>query len=194
MHIVPTIIEKSFNHERVYDVYYKLLEERIILLTVEINDDMASSIIASLLLLESKDSESDIYMYINSPGGSIHAGLAIYDTMNFISNDVSTICVGLAASMGAFLLSGGAKNKRFALPNSEIMIHQPLGQSGGQASDMEIAAKRIIYQKEKLNKLLALHTHQPLQKIQHDTDRDYYMNAKEALDYGIIDDIIQRKD
>jgi ATP-dependent Clp protease, protease subunit len=194
MHIVPTIIEKSFNHERVYDVYSKLLEERIILLTGEINDDMASSIIASLLLLESKDSESDIYMYINSPGGSIHAGLAIYDTMNFISNDVSTICVGLAASMGAFLLSGGAKNKRFALPNSEIMIHQPLGQSGGQASDMEIAAKRIIYQKEKLNKLLALHTHQPLQKIQHDTDRDYYMNAKEALDYGIIDDIIQRKD
>lgn len=194
MHIIPTIIEKSFNHERVYDVYSKLLEERIILLTGEINDDMASSIIASLLLLESKDSESDIYMYINSPGGSVHAGLAIYDTMNFISNDVSTICVGLAASMGAFLLSGGARGKRFALPNSEIMIHQPLGQSGGQASDMEIAANRIIYQKEKLNKLLARHTQQPLKKIKHDTDRDYYMNAKEALAYGMIDDIIERKD
>ncbi len=190
MQIIPTVIDKINYHERAYDIFSRLLEERIIILTGEINDQLASSIIAQLLYLESKNKNEQIYMYINSPGGSISAGFAIYDTMNFIQCEVCTIALGICASMAAFLLSSGSKGKRLALENSEVMIHQPLGGFNGQASDIEINAKRILKQKEKLNHILAHNTLQPLSKIVEDTDRDYFMDAKEALEYGIIDEII----
>lgn len=190
MHLVPTIIEKAYQREYAYDIYSRLLEDRIILLTGNIEDKMASSIVGQLLYLESVDNSADIYMYINSPGGSMSAGMAIYDTMNFIKCDVSTIVIGMAASMAAFLLSAGTKGKRCSLPNSEIMIHQPLGSFEGQASDIEISAKRILRQKEKLNKLLSQNTNQPLEKIIIDTDRDHFLEPDEALEYGLIDEII----
>lgn len=193
MQIIPTVIEKTDHHEHAYDIFSRLLEERIIILTGEINDQLASSIVAQLLYLEAKDKTLPISMYINSPGGSISAGFAIYDTMNFIQCDVSTIVIGMAASMAAFLLSSGTKGKRFALPNSEIMIHQPLGGIQGQASDIEISAKRILKQKQHLNQLLAKQTNMPLEQIQIDTDRDHFLDANEALDYGLIDEIIEIK-
>ncbi|MBS5114953.1 MAG: ATP-dependent Clp protease proteolytic subunit [Erysipelotrichaceae bacterium] len=189
--MIPTVIDKTNQHEHAYDIFSRLLEERIIILTGEINDHLASSIVAQLLYLESKSKTSPIYMYINSPGGSISAGLAIYDTMNFIACDVSTIAIGICASMAAFLLSSGKTGQRLALPNSEVMIHQPLGGFNGQASDIEISANRILKQKEHLNQILASNTHQNIEKIRQDTDRDYFMDAYEALDYGIIDEIIQ---
>lgn len=190
MYLIPTVIEKSNNHEYAYDIYSKLLEERIVMLTGTIDDKLASSIISQLLYLESKDANSDISIYINSPGGSVSAGLAIYDTMNFIKCDVSTICIGMAASMGAFLLSSGTKGKRYCLSNSEVMIHQPLGAVEGQASDIEINAKRIIKQKEKLAHILASNTNNSYEQVNKDTSRDYFMDSKEALEYGIIDEII----
>lgn len=190
MHLIPTVIEKHHQKEYAYDIYSRLLEERIILLTGEVEDKMASSIVAQLLYLESVDDSLDIFMYINSPGGSISAGMAIYDTMNCIKCDVSTICTGMAASMAAFLLSAGARKKRYSLPNSEIMIHQPLGSYQGQASDIEISAKRIIRQKQKLARLLAQHTNQPLEKVMLDTDRDYFLEPTEAIEYGLIDEVI----
>lgn len=193
MNYIPTVILKKHSKEYVYDIYSRLLEERIIMLCGEINDELASSIISQLLYLESTDSKSDIYMYINSPGGSVSAGFAIYDTMNFIHCDISTISIGLSASMGAFLLSAGCKGKRYALENSEIMIHQPLGQSQGQASDIEITTKHILKQKEKLNTILSHNTQQPLRKVRKDTDRDYFMNSQEALEYGLIDEILAHK-
>ena len=193
MNYIPTVILKKHSKEYVYDIYSRLLEERIIMLCGEINDELASSIISQLLYLESTDSKSDIYMYINSPGGSVSAGFAIYDTMNFIHCDISTISIGLSASMGAFLLSAGCKGKRYALENSEIMIHQPLGQSQGQASDIEITTKHILKQKEKLNTILSHNTQQPLRKVKKDTDRDYFMNSQEALEYGLIDEILAHK-
>lgn len=191
MHLIPTVIEKTNQREYAYDIYSKLLEERIILLTGEIEDKMASSVVGQLLYLDSVDNSSDIFMYINSPGGSVSAGMAIYDTMNFVKSNVSTICTGMAASMASFLLSAGTKEKRFSLPNSEIMIHQPLGAFQGQVSDIEISAKRMIKQKEKLNKLLAGHTKQPLDKIINDTDRDYFLTPEEAVSYGLIDEVIK---
>lgn len=193
MQLIPTVIDKTNTHEHAYDIFSRLLEERIIMLTGEINDQIASSIVAQLLFLESKNKTSPIYLYINSPGGSISAGLAIYDTMNFIQCNVATIAIGICASMAAFLVSAGQPGYRYSLKNSEIMIHQPLGGFNGQASDIEISAKRILKQKNELNQLLALHTHQPLEKIQNDTDRDYFMNPQEALDYGLIDEIITKK-
>lgn len=190
MQFVPTVILKKHSKEYAYDIFSRLLEDRIIMLSGEINDDVASSIISQLLYLESLDATADIYMYINSPGGSVSAGLAIYDTMNFIQCDVSTISVGLSASMGAFLLAAGQKGKRCALENSEIMIHQPLGGTSGQASDIEISTRHILKLKDKLNHILASQTNQPLRKIKKDTDRDFFMSAKEALDYGLIDEIL----
>ncbi|MCI5745383.1 MAG: ATP-dependent Clp protease proteolytic subunit [Erysipelotrichaceae bacterium] len=189
---IPTVIEISHDGERHYDVYSLLLKERIIMLTGEIDDITASNIIAQLLYLSSKDANKDIQLYINSVGGSITSGMAIYDTMQYINCDIVTICVGMAASMGAFLLSGGKKGKRFALENSEIMIHQPSGGASGVASDIEIASKRIIKLKEKINRILALNTCQSIEKIIHDTERDYFMDANEALKYGIIDKIIKK--
>lgn len=194
MHLIPTVILKKQSKEYAYDIYSRLLEDRIIMLCGEINDEMASSIVSQLLYLESLDPTSDIYMYINSPGGSVSAGLAIYDTMNFVKCDVATISIGLSASMGAFLLAAGTKGKRSALENSEIMIHQPLGGTNGQASDIEIRTKHILKQKEKLNKLLADMTNQPLRRIKKDTDRDYFMNAYDALEYGIIDEVLNNHD
>lgn len=190
MHVIPTVIEKTNQREYAYDIYSKLLEERIILLTGEIEDKMASSVVGQLLYLDSVDNDADIFMYINSPGGSVSAGMAIYDTMNFVKSDVSTICTGMAASMASFLLSAGAKKKRFSLPNSEIMIHQPLGAFQGQVSDIEISANRMIRQKEKLNRLLAKHTNQPIEKVLQDTDRDYFLEPEEAVEYGLIDEVI----
>ena len=190
---IPYVIERSSNGERSYDIYSRLLKDRIILLSGEINDAVASSITAQLLFLAAEDSEKDIYLYINSPGGSVSSGLAIYDTMQFIKPNVSTICIGMAASMGAFLLSAGEKGKRFALPNSEIMIHQPLGGMQGQATDMQIAAEHIIKIKQRLNKILSENTNQPYEKICNDTERDNYMFAEEALNYGLIDQIITKK-
>ena len=190
MHLIPTVIEKTQQKEFAYDIYSRLLEDRIIILTGAIDENVASSIVGQLLYLDSKDKDQDIFMYINSPGGSINAGMAIYDTMNYIHADVSTICIGMAASMAAFLLSAGAKDKRYSLPNSEIMIHQPLGGFEGQASDIEISANRILKQKDKMNRLLAKHTGQPLKKVMKDTDRDYFLDPKEALKYGIIDEVI----
>ena len=190
MHIVPTVIEKTNQREYAYDIYSRLLEDRIILLTGTIDDKMASSIVGQLLYLESLDNTADIYMYINSPGGSINAEFAIYDTMNFIKCDVSTIVIGMAASMAAFLLSAGTKGKRRSLPNSEIMIHQPLGAYEGQASDIEISAKRILRQKNKLNRILSQNTNQPLAKIEKDTDRDFFLDPVDAMQYGLIDEII----
>ncbi len=188
--LIPTIIEKSSNGERAYDIYSRLLKNRIILLSGEINDDTANIIVAELLYLDSINND-DIYMYINSPGGSITSGMAIYDTMNFIKSDVSTTCIGLAASMGAFLLSCGAKGKRYCLPNSEVMIHEPLGGVNGQATEIDIVAKRILHLRDKINKILSLNTGKSLKTIKHDTERDYYMTAEEALNYGMIDEIIK---
>ncbi len=193
MHLVPTVILKKQSKEYAYDIYSRLLEDRIIMLCGEINDEMSSSIVSQLLYLDSLDSTSDIFMYINSPGGSVSAGLAIYDTMNFVKSDVSTISVGLSASMGAFLLAAGKKGKRCALENSEIMIHQPLGGTSGQASDIEITTKHILKQKDKLNRLLSKMTSQPLKKIKKDTDRDYFMSASEALEYGLVDEVLSNE-
>lgn len=192
MNLVPTIIEKSHNGERAYDIYSRLLKDRIIILNGEIDDNTANTVVAQLLYLDSLNND-DISLYINSPGGSITAGMAIYDTMNFIKSDVSTICIGIAASMAAFLLASGSKNKRYSLPNSEIMIHQPLGGAKGQATEIQIAAERIIKLKNKLNRILSEKTSQPLNKITEDTERDKFMDSKEALDYGLIDKIITTK-
>ncbi|MCL2861907.1 MAG: ATP-dependent Clp endopeptidase proteolytic subunit ClpP [Firmicutes bacterium] len=191
--LVPIVIEHTTKGERSYDIYSRLLEDRIIFLTGEINDYNADLVIAQLLHLEGKDPEKDISLYINSPGGSVTAGMGIYDTMNYIKCDVNTICVGMAASMGAFLLSSGAKGKRFALPNSEIMIHQPSGGSYGQASDMIIAAERIARIRKRLNKILSKNTGQPEERVARDVDRDHYMTADEALEYGIIDKVYSRR-
>ena len=188
--LIPTVIEKSSQGERAYDIYSRLLKNRIILLSGEINDDTANVIIAELLYLDSLNN-NDIELYINSPGGSVTAGLAIYDTMNFIKSDVSTTCVGMAASMAAFLLSCGKKGKRYCLPNSEVMIHQPLGGVQGQATEIDIVAKRIINLRKKLNTILSHNTNKTLKQIEKDTDRDYYMSATEALNYGIIDKVIE---
>jgi len=187
--IVPSVIEKNFDGERVYDIYSRLLKDRIIMLSGEINDDMANIIVGELLFLDSQNHE-DISIYINSPGGSVTAGMAIYDTMNFIKSDVSTICVGMSASMAAFLLSSGTKGKRYALPNSEVMIHQPLGGASGQATEIKIVAEQILKTKDKINKLLAKNTGQSVKKVENDTERDYYLDANEALEYGIVDKII----
>ncbi len=191
--LIPMVVDQTGNGERSYDIYSRLLEDRIIFLSGEITDETANSVVAQLVYLEGKDPEKDISLYINSPGGSVSAGLAIYDTMNFIKCDVTTICVGLAASMGAFLLSSGTKGKRFALPNSEIMIHQPLGGAQGQASDIEIQANHIKRIKDKINKILSENSNQPLEKVEKDTDRDNYMSAKEALEYGLIDKIFDKR-
>ncbi|KKQ34128.1 MAG: ATP-dependent Clp protease proteolytic subunit [Candidatus Nomurabacteria bacterium GW2011_GWB1_37_5] len=190
--LIPTVIEKSQFGERAYDIYSRLLEDRIIFLGGPVDDHTANLVIAQLLFLENKDSKKDIYLYINSPGGSITAGMAIYDTMQYIKSNVSTICVGMAASMGAFLLSGGEKGKRFALPNAEVMIHQPHGGTEGQAVDIEIHAKRIMKMKDQINKILAKNSGQPLAKIEKDADRDFFMSADEAKKYGIIDEVIAK--
>ena len=190
MNLIPTVIEKSQFGERAYDIYSRLLKENIIFLGGPINDDVANIIIAQLLFLQSEDSKKDIKLYINSPGGSVTDGMAIVDTMNHIKNDVSTVCVGMASSMGAIILSAGTKGKRFALPNAEVMIHQPSGGSEGQASDMAISAKRILKMRENLNKMLAKNTGQTLEKIEKDVDRDFFMSAEEAKKYGIVDKVI----
>ena len=192
MGYVPTVIEASSRGERSFDIFSRLLRERIIFLGTEIDDDVANSVVAQLLLLDSENPEKDIMMYINSPGGVITAGMAIYDTMNLIKADVSTICLGEAASMGAFLLSSGAKGKRMALPGARIMIHQPLGGVKGQATDIEIEAKEILRMKAMLNGILAENSGQPLDKIKKDTERDYYLSAKEAMEYGLIDKVIEK--
>ena len=189
MNLIPMIVDKEINGERSYDIFSKLLKNRIIILSGIINDESANTIVAELLYLDSLNHE-DISLYINSPGGSVTAGFAIYDTMNLIKSDVSTICMGLSASMAAFLLSSGSKGKRYALPNSEIMIHQPLGGAEGQATEIKIAAEHIIKTKKKLNKILALNTKQKLEKIEQDTERDYFLEAKEAKEYGLIDKVL----
>jgi ATP-dependent Clp protease protease subunit len=191
--LIPYIVEQTGRGERSYDIYSRLLEDRIIFLTGEINDAVANTVVAQLIYLEGKDAGKDISLYINSPGGSVSAGMAIYDTMNYIKCDVSTICIGMAASMGAFLLSSGAKGKRYSLPNSKIMIHQPLGGAQGQASDIAIVAEEILKTKKKLNTILASNTGQSLDKVEIDTDRDYYMTADEALSYGIVDRIFTNR-
>ena len=193
MSYVPVVVEQTNRGERSYDIYSRLLKDRIIFLGTEVNDLVANSIIAQLLFLAADDPEKDIHLYINSPGGSISAGMAIYDTMQHIKPDVSTICVGLAASMGAFLLNAGAKGKRFALPNSEIMIHQPLGGVKGQATEIEITAKRILKLKHDINKIISDRTGQPIEKVALDTERDYFMTAEEAKIYGIVDAVIEKK-
>jgi len=193
MPLIPTIIEKSSKGERGMDIFSRLLEERIIFLAGPIDDYVANLIIAEILLLASKDSQKDIKLYINSPGGSVTAGLAIYDTMQYISCDVSTICVGMAASMAAVLLAAGAKGKRFTLPNAEILLHQPMGGITGQASEIEIGAKQILKIKAKLNLILANHTNKPLKNIENDTDRDFYLSAQEAKKYGVVDEVISGK-
>lgn len=190
MSLVPYVIESTSRGERSYDIYSRLLKERIIFLGEEVNDVSASLIVAQLLFLESEDPGKDINLYINSPGGSVTAGMAIYDTMNYIKSDVSTICIGMAASMGAFLLAGGAKGKRFALPNAEVMIHQPSGGAQGQATEIQIVAEKILQTKKKLNEILAANTGQPIEIVEKDTDRDHYMTAEEAKAYGLIDAII----
>ncbi len=190
-YLVPMVVEQTNRGERSYDIYSRLLKDRIIFLGSAVDDTVANLVIAQLLFLEAEDPDKDISLYINSPGGSITAGMAIYDTMQYIKPDVSTICVGLAASMGAFLLTAGQKGKRFALPNAEIMIHQPMGGTQGQATDIEIHAKRIIQMKESLNRILAARTGQDLEKIKNDTERDYFMSAIEAKKYGIIDEVIE---
>ena len=193
MFIIPNVIEKSFDGERHYDIFSLLLNERIILLTGEIDDNVASVVVAQILYLASKDEKKDIQIYINSPGGSVTAGMAIYDTMQYVKNDISTICIGLAASMGAFLLSSGTKGKRYALPNSEIMIHQPLGGVQGQVSDIEISTKRLLKVKKRLNKILAHNCKKSLEDIERDTERDYYLDASDAKEYGIIDQVTETK-
>ena len=192
--LVPTVVEQTGRGERAYDIYSRLLNDRIIFLSDEVNDATASLVVAQLLFLEAQDPDKDISFYINSPGGSVTAGMAIYDTMNFIKCDVSTICIGMAASMGAFLLSAGAKGKRIALPHSEIMIHQPLGGAQGQASDIKIRADLILRTRDMLNKILAENTGKPIEQIERDTDRDYFMTAEQALEYGIIDKIYTHRD
>ena len=189
---VPTVIEKSGRGDRAYDIYSRLLKDRIILLSGQIDDGVASSIVAQLLFLEAEDPEKDIYLYINSPGGVVTSGLSIYDTMNYVKPDISTICIGQAASMGAFLLSCGTKGKRYSLPNSRIMIHQPLGGAQGQATEIEIQAKEILRLKASLNEILAANTNQPLEKIAKDTDRDFYLSAREAQEYGLIDNVLTK--
>jgi len=191
--MIPTVIESSGRGERAFDIYSRLLRERIVFLVGEVRDEMANLIVAQLLFLEAEDPDKDIYLYINSPGGSVSAGRGIFDAMNHIRPDVSTICVGLAASMGAFLLSAGTKGKRRSLPNSRIMIHQPLGGAQGQATDIEIQAKEILYIKKILNEHLANHTGQPLEKIAEDTERDFFMSAEEAKEYGLIDQVINSR-
>lgn len=192
MGLIPMIVDKEGNNERSYDIFSRLLKDRIILLSGEITDEVSNSVVAELLYLDSIN-HNDISLYINSPGGSITAGMAIYDTMNFIKSDVSTICIGLAASMGAFLLACGEEGKRFSLPNSEIMIHQPLGGAQGQATEIKIAAERILKLRDKLNKLLAKKTKQPLEKVEKDTERDNFMEPSEALEYGLIDKVIENE-
>ena len=194
MPLVPNVIEQTPHGERAYDIYSRLLSDRIIILADEVNDQTASLIVAQMLFLEAQDPDKDIYFYINSPGGSVSAGLAIYDTMNYIKCDVCTICMGMAASMGAFLLSGGAVGKRMALPNSEVMIHQPLGGTRGQATEIKIHADHIIKTRERLNRLLAKHTGKPLEVIERDTERDNYLSAEDAVAYGLIDKVITKKD
>ena len=191
MSLVPTVIESTSRGERAFDIYSRLLKDRIIFLGEEVNDVTASLVVAQILFLESEDPTKDINLYINSPGGSVVAGMAIYDTMQYVKCDVSTICMGMAASMGAFLLAGGKKGKRYALPNSEIMIHQPSGGARGQATEIQIAAEQILKSKKKLNEMLAANTGKPLEVIERDTERDFYMSAKEALEYGIIDNVIE---
>lgn len=193
MPLIPYVIEQTSRGERSYDIYSRLLKDRIIFLSEGVNDSTASIIVAQLLFLDAEDPEKDINFYINSPGGSITSGMAIYDTMQHIKADVSTICVGMAASMGAFLLSGGAKGKRYALPNSEIMIHQPLGGAQGQATDIAIQAERILKMKSDLNRILSENTGQPLSKIQEDTERDNFMTASQAVEYGLIDSVVERR-
>ena len=192
MGLIPMIVDKETNGERSYDIFSRLLKDRIILLSGEIDDECANSVIAQLLYLDSLNNE-EISLYINSPGGSVTSGMAIYDTMNFVKSDVSTICLGMAASMGAFLLSSGTKGKRYILPNSEVMIHQPLGGAQGQATEIKIAAEQILKTKEKLNKILSENTGQDLKKVEQDTERDHFLDANEALDYGLIDKIITQK-
>ena len=194
MPLVPNVIEQTPGGERAYDIYSRLLSDRIVMLTDEVNDVTASLVVAQMLFLEAQDPDKDIYFYINSPGGSVSAGLAIYDTMNYIKCDVSTICMGMAASMGAFLLSGGTKGKRLALPNAEIMIHQPLGGAQGQASDIKIHAEHILRTRSKLNKLLAEHTGRSIEEIERDTERDNFLSADGAVAYGLIDKVITKKD
>jgi ATP-dependent Clp protease protease subunit len=191
--MVPMVIEQSGRGERAYDIYSRLLRERIVFLVGPVNDHTANLVVAQLLFLESENPDKDISFYINSPGGSVSAGMSIYDTMQFIKPDVSTLCIGLAASMGAFLLSAGAKGKRFALPNSKVMIHQPLGGAQGQATDIEIHAREILKTREQLNRILAERTGQPLEKIQNDTERDYFMSADEAKNYGLVDQVLTNR-
>ncbi|HLR91499.1 MAG TPA: ATP-dependent Clp endopeptidase proteolytic subunit ClpP [Atopostipes sp.] len=191
MNLVPTVIEQSPRGERAYDIYSRLLKDRIIMLSGPIDDNIANSVVAQLLFLDAQDPEKDIYLYINSPGGSVTAGLAIFDTMNFVNADVQTIVIGMAASMGSLLATAGTKGKRFALPNSEIMIHQPLGGAQGQATEIEIAARHILRTREKLNEILSEATGQPLEVIERDTDRDNFMTAEEAKEYGLIDEIVE---
>ncbi|CUN00159.1 MULTISPECIES: ATP-dependent Clp endopeptidase proteolytic subunit ClpP [Turicibacter] len=191
-YLVPTVIEQTAHGERAYDIYSRLLKDRIIMLSGEINDHTANIVVAQLLFLAAEDPDKDINIYINSPGGSVTAGLAIFDTMNYIKCDVSTICVGMAASMGAFLLTAGTKGKRYVLPNSEVMIHQPLGGAQGQATEIAIAAKHILKTRDRLNKILAEQTGQPLEKIEQDTERDNFMSADEAVAYGLVDQVVTR--
>jgi len=191
MNLIPTVIEQTNRGERAYDIYSRLLKDRIIMIGTGIDDNVANSVVSQLLFLQAQDSEKDIYLYINSPGGSVTAGMAIYDTIQHIKPDVQTICLGMAASMGSFLLAAGAKGKRFALPNAEVMIHQPLGGAQGQATEIEIAAKHILRTREKLNKILAERTGQPLDKIERDTDRDNFMTADEAAEYGLVDEVME---
>jgi len=191
--LVPMVVEQTAKGERSYDIYSRLLKERVIFLCGQVEDHMANLIVAQMLFLESESPDKDIYLYINSPGGSVTAGMAIYDTMKFIKPNVSTVCIGQAASMGAFLLSGGAKGKRYCLPNARVMIHQPLGGFQGQASDFEIHAKEILYIKGKLNRLMAEHTGQPLEKVSGDTDRDNFLSAESAVEYGLVDAILEQR-
>jgi ATP-dependent Clp protease, protease subunit len=191
--MIPTVIESSGRGDRAFDIYSRLLRERIVFLGQQVTDEIANLVVAQLLFLEAEDPDKDIYLYINSPGGSVSAGMGMFDTMNQIRPDVCTICIGLAASMGAFLLSAGAKGKRMSLPNSRIMIHQPLGGAQGQATDIEIQAKEILYLKQKLNQHLADHTGQPLSRIEEDTERDFFMSAEESKEYGLIDQVIARR-
>jgi ATP-dependent Clp protease protease subunit len=193
MHLIPTVVEKTKNGERAYDIYSRLLKERIIFLGTTIDDDVANSVIAQILFLASQSTEKDIKIYINSPGGSVTAGMAIYDTMQYVKCDVSTICIGMAGSMAAVLLAAGSHGKRFALPNSEILLHQVMGGVRGQASEIEINARQILKIKDRLSKIIAKHTKQPLEKIQKDTDRDFYLSSKEGKEYGVIDEVISDK-
>ncbi len=194
MALVPMVVEQTGRGERSYDIYSRLLKDRIIMLSGEVTDDLANLIVAQLLFLESEDPDKDIYLYINSPGGSVTAGMAIYDTMNYIKADVSTICMGMAASMGAFLLSSGAKGKRYTLPNAEIMIHQPLGGFQGQVTDIDIHAKRMLKIKEKMNKILSENTGKPLEELKKDVERDHFLDGDEAAEYGLVDKVITRNE